>query len=358
MYNFRRSLFSALIRDGYRVTVVAPADDTFRPRLEAAGCAFVPVEIQAKGINPYCDLKLCAALYLRLRKLRPDFCFFYTIKPNIYGCVAAALAGVKHIAVTTGLGYTFIARNRVAALARRLYKVAFRSAQQVWFLNEDDRDVFLKEKLVKKEKTFVLPGEGIDTEYFDGDRYPPGDASVSFLLVARMLWDKGVGEYVEAARLLKKKYPEVAFQLLGMAGADNPSAIPVQTIRSWADEGLVEYLGATPDVRPYMAAASCVVLPSYREGIPVSLLEGSAMGKPLVTADTAGCRDTVDEGATGFICRVRDAESLAGAMEKIIRMPEGERLRMGLAGREKMKREFSVERVVGCYRGVLQRHGL
>lgn len=358
MYNFRRSLLCALIRAGYRVTVLAPSDDTFRPLLEAAGCAFVPVEIQAKGINPYHDLKLCASLYFRLRKLRPDFCFFYTIKPNIYGCMAAGLAGIGHIAVTTGLGYTFIARNRVAAVARRLYKFAFRSAQQVWFLNEDDRKAFLKEKLVKQEKTFVLPGEGIDTDYFDGGRYAPEKAPVSFLLMARMLWDKGVGEYVAAARVLKKKYPDAVFRLLGFVGVDNPSAIPEPTIRGWVDEGVVEYLGTASDVRPYIAAASCVVLPSYREGIPVSLLEGSAMGKPLITTDTAGCRDTVDPGASGFLCRVGDAESLAGAMEKIIRMPEVDRRRMGLCGRKKMEREFSAARIVGCYRAVLRRNGL
>ena len=357
MYNFRRSLFAALIREGYRVTVIAPADDTFRPKLEAAGCSFVPVEIRAKGINPFHDLKLCAALFCRLRKLRPDFCFFYTIKPNIYGCMAAALAGIRHIAVTTGLGYTFIARNPVAWLARRLYRLSFRTAEQVWFLNEDDRQAFLQEKLVKEEKTYILKGEGVDTEFFSGKDDSSGKP-VSFLLMARMLWDKGVGEYVEAARVLKKKYPDAAFRLLGFVGVDNPSAIPLQTIRSWCEEGVVEYLGTAPDVRPHIAAASCVVLPSYREGIPVSLLEGSSMGKPLVTTDAAGCRDTVDDGLTGYVCRLHDAESLAEAMEKIIRMTPGERLRMGAAGREKMKREFSAHRIAGCYREALRRYGL
>jgi glycosyltransferase involved in cell wall biosynthesis len=223
------------------------------------------------------------------------------------------------------------------------------------FLIEDNKTHFLQSNLVKQNKTFVLKGEGIDLTHFfySIER----DTTVSFILIARILWDKGIGEYVEAARGIKRTYPNVRFKLLGFIGVDNPSAISKEQIELWANDGFVEYLGATDNVRPFIENSSCIVLPSYYgEGIPVCLLEGAAMGRPLITTNSVGCKETVDDGISGFLCKPRDAKDLALAMEKIILMSSKERITMGMAGRKKMENEFDINLVVKQYLRTLNKY--
>lgn len=351
MFNFRRPVLQYLVSLGHKIIVITPYDEEFQGRLHSMGCRCISVRMEAKGSNPLKDIRTMLHIRKNLKVEKVDCCFFYTIKPNIFGSFAAASLNIPYITVVTGLGYVFGVNNWISQIAKKLYKQAFKKAMQIWFLNSDDIAVFVREKLVKKDQVYLLNGDGIDMSRFE---LAHNDAlNVSFLLIARMLWDKGIGEYVKAARLLKSKYPEVRFKLLGFLGVDNPAAISQEQMDVWIEQGDIEYLGGTGDVRPYINESSCIVLPSYREGVPFTLLEGAASGKPLIAADSVGCKEVVENGVNGYLCKVKDAEDLARCMEMIILMPYQERLKMGLKGREKVKREFEISIVIDKYCQVL-----
>lgn len=354
MYQFRKGLLSTLVGEGYEVHVAAPTDLNVKD-LEALGCIFHPVEMAAQGRNPLADVRLMLALAALYRNIRPEIVIHYTIKPNIFGTLAARLAGVPSVAVITGLGYVFINHGLISRLSKMLYRAALRFSREVWFLNEADRRTFVTGGLVDMGKTRRLPGEGIDTVYYapQSDRGDGVEREFRFLLIARMLWDKGVGEYVEAARQLKARYPHARFQLLGALGEGNPSAIPAAQMETWTAQGLVEYLGATTDVRPAIAAAHCVVLPSYREGVPRVLMEASAMARPVIASAVPGCVDVVEDGVTGLLCRVRDPADLSGKMACLLEAGPDSRRRMGAAGRAKMQADFDETLVIAHYRQLL-----
>jgi glycosyltransferase involved in cell wall biosynthesis len=355
MYQFRHGVLEALIADGYEVHVVAPADHV-SAALEALGCVFHPVQMSPQGYNPLEDLRLIFVLSSLYRRIGPKIIFHYTIKPNIYGSVAAWLAGAKSIAITTGLGYVFINVGLVSWVSKLLYRIALRFPQAVWFLNHEDRGAFVTGRLVDSSKCVVLPGEGVDLTYFRHLAEPTGHATegFTFLLIARLLRDKGIGEYVEAARQLRQRYPNVRFQLLGPDGASNPSAIPVEEALQWQAEGVIEYLGEASDVRPAIVAADCVVLPSYREGVPRVLLEAAAMERPIIATNVPGCKDIVEHGVNGLLCEKQSAEDLARQMEAMLALGEPARREMGRAGRMKVQQEFDVKKVVAHYRSVIQ----
>lgn len=349
MYNFRRKIFESCINDGVEVVVVAPDDDVFSKKIMDMGCKFVPIDISRKGTNPMQDYFLYRNYKKILNKEKPDGCFFYTIKPNIYGGMAAGALGIPFITVTTGLGYIFNNDNLVSKIAKKLYNISFRNAKQVWFLNSDDIKSFITENIIPENKAMLLKGEGIDTEYFTVSKEESD--SFSFILIARLLWDKGVGIYVDAAKKLKKEYPEVEFKLLGAIDNNNPMGIPEATIREWHSGGIVNYMGEVQDVRPYINSSSCVVLPSfYREGIPLCLMEGAASGKPIITTDNVGCKEVIRDGYNGFMCKTKDTESLIYAMEKMIKLPPGERIAMGENGRRLMENEFDIKLIIEVYR--------
>ncbi|MCF2135074.1 MULTISPECIES: glycosyltransferase family 4 protein [Mycetohabitans] len=354
---FRPGLLRTLVGIGVDVVVMAPVDDTL-PRARELNVRVIPLELSAKGTNPLHDLGLVRTLVTRYRALKPDLVFHYTIKPNIYGSIAAKLAGVPCIAVTTGLGYAFVNTNLVARVAKVLYRFAFRFPREVWFLNGDDRQDFVAQRLVDPVKTQVLPGEGIDLAHFAPRAAGMPDGKVRFLLIARMLWDKGVGEYVEAARLVRAVYPQAVFQLLGATDVANPSAISAKQMRTWAAEGVVEYLGTTQDVRDIIARADCLVLPSYREGVPRTLLEGAAMAKPLVATKVIGCREVVVDGETGLLCAPRDAADLARKLQHIIEMGPDARATMGARGRRMVEQRYDERIVIERYLEAMQRIGL
>lgn len=353
MYNFRRFVFQHFIQQGHEVIILAPEDRTYQQLLADIGCKYYMLELEGKGHNPVKDIKTIFQIRAILKSEKPDCCFFYTIKPNIYGSFAATSLHIPYIPITTGLGYTFLTSNWIGKIAKILYKIAFKKASQVWFLNEDDAKAFISNKLIGKEKIHILKGEGINVHNFEIHNE---SEDLSFLLVARMLWDKGVGEFVEAATLLKRHYPNVKFQLLGFLGVDNPSAISKEQMEEWIKEGNIEYLGETKDVRPFLYKSSCIVLPSYREGIPFSLMEGAAAGKPLIATNTTGCKDVIDNGITGLLCELKNAKSLAEAMEKIIKMPKEERLKMGMKGREKMQKEFDISNIIEQYNQAIKKY--
>ncbi len=348
--NFRAGLIRALKAEGCDVIAIAP-HDAYAERLGALGCRFISLSMDNKGTNPLRDAAVLLRYFRLFRSLRPDAFFGYTIKPNIYGSLAAQACGVPVINNVSGLGTTFIRDSWVTRVVKALYRLAFARSHTVFFQNEDDRQLFLKHALVAGDRTALLPGSGINLDWFR----PMESVGVEsrkgfrFLLVARLLYDKGIGEYAEAARILKAKRPETTCTLVGFLDVENRTAVSRDVVNRWVDAGLIEYLGAVEDVRPHIAAADCVVLPSYREGTPRTLLEAAAMAKPLIATDVPGCREVVDHGRNGLLCRVKDARDLAEKMVEIMDMTPSERRAMGEAGRVKMEREFDERLVVAAY---------
>jgi len=345
--NFRAGLIEALKREGYEPVVVAPLDEAAESRMGELGVERIVVGIERSGLNPIADLWLLGEYRRILKRLGPAAVLGFTIKPNIYGCIAARSLGVPAIANISGLGTVFIKRGALLALVTRLYRFALSRTAVVFFQNPDDRALFIERRMVRPEQARLLPGSGVDLE-----RFAPAPQPLSpptFLLIARLLGDKGVREFVEAARMLRPGLPEARFQLLGPIDGGNRTAISRAELDEWIAQGLVDYLGETDDVRPYVAAASAVVLPSYREGLPRSLLEAAAMARPLIATDVPGCREVVEDGTNGFLCRVRDSESLAKAMKNLAEMPVSRRSAMGEAARRKVQDQFSETVVIRAY---------
>ena len=344
LFNFRRALISRLVAEGYRVVALAPRDE-YVERLEAMGVRHVHLELDNAGMNPLKEGLTVLRLVRLFRKELPSLLLSFTPKANIYGCLAAGRTGTPAIPNISGLGRAFIRGGWLAGVARRLYRGSLRHADQVYFQNAEDRQLFVEQGLVAEPKTQLLPGSGIDVDRFA----PAADRGkrdrFAFLLVARLLRDKGVGEYVEAARLLKRENPSVEFQLLGFVDRQNPTSFTTDEIAGWEQEGIIKYLGSSDDVIRHYAGADCVVLPSYREGCPKTLLEAASMAIPIVATNVAGCRLVVEDGVNGFLCRPYDPQDLAGKMGAMLDLAPQARQQMGMAGRARMIREFD-ERIV------------
>lgn len=353
--NFRTGLIRALVSAGYEVVAVAPHDE-HASKLAGIGARFLDLPMDNGGTNPLRD----AMLWWRFRRLmqaeQPAVYLGYTVKPNVYGSMAAHSLCVPVINNIAGLGAVFINQSLVTRVVRWLYRMALKRSAHVFFQNPDDRRLFVDGRLVRESVTSLLPGSGIDLTRF----MPAKDSGregerMCFLLVARMLWDKGVGEYVNAARIVKKQYPGVRFALLGFLDVENPAAISREQVDTWVAEGVVEYWGTSTDVRQQIAQSDCVVLPSYREGTPRTLLEAAAMGKPLITTDAVGCREVVDDGVNGYLCEVRNTHALADRLTALVRMPAADRSAMGAAGRRKMENQFDELKVIAAYLQAIDR---
>lgn len=352
IWNFRRSLVEALLADDHQITILAPYDESV-PSLQDSGCRFIPLAMDVKGLNPVVDFRLVRRFGHYFRSERPDAILSYTVKNNVFGAMAARPLGLPFIPNITGLGTAFLSSGMLRIIAEGLYRRAFRHPEIVFFQNADDRDFFIERKLVRTTQAELIPGSGIDLEHFGVLPLPSQKAPLIFLMIARLLRDKGIAEFVDAAVRVKALVPQARFQILGALGPENRSAIDPNLVRSWHEEGVIEYLGHARDVRPYIAAASCVVLPSYREGAPRTLIEAAAMGRPIITTDVPGCRSVVEDGVTGFLCAARSGESLAQACLKFLSLRDEARATMGRLGREKMSREFDQAIVISAYRKLL-----
>lgn len=359
LFNFRQGQMRALRGRGDEVVGGGAGGDGYEPRIRDLGVRFEPLPIGLRALDPLGDIRLFWRMVRWYRAERPDVVHHFTIKPVIYGSLAARLAGVPRVINSVeGLGTVF-ASERIGWLRRAVefqYRLALRAATFTFFLNRDDRDLFVNRGLVAPQKAGLIPGCGVDTAHFaprppEDEAKPPG--VVRFLMLARLLRDKGVYEYAEAARIVRAEHPNAEFVLLGGRDERNPTVVPQADLEKWQAEGVLCWLGETDDVRPVIAGADVIVLPSYyREGVPRSLLEAAAMGKPLITTQNVGCREAVDDGVNGLLVPVRDANALAGAMKNLLRDPEM-RERMGRAGREKAVREFEekvvLDRVIAAY---------
>jgi glycosyltransferase involved in cell wall biosynthesis len=356
LVNFRAGLIRALVAAGYEVVAVAP-NDKYAAGLKALGCRFVPLHMENGGTNPVQDALLTWRFVRLLARERPDVYLGYTVKPNVYGSLAAHMLRIPVINNIAGLGAVFIKDGWLVQVVRWLYRMALKRSAKVFFQNDDDRQLFVAGGLVRAGVTELLPGSGIDL-----NRFTPAatnavhdiNAKFRFLLIARMLRDKGVGEYVEAAKLLRQRWPLAEYCLLGFVDVQNPAAISRAEMDSWVAEGVVNYLGVSDDVRAQIVVADCVVLPSYREGTPRTLLEAAAMARPIITTDAVGCREVVDDGVNGYLCKVRDAVDLAEKMERMLSLSPGQRSSMGQRGRDKMVAEFDEQIVINKYLAAIE----
>ena len=354
LVNFRAGLISALQRRGYRVVACAPPD-RYVSRLLQLGCRFVPIAMQGQGTNPLREAMLFARYLHVLREERPDAFLAFTVKPNIYGSLAARTLGIPVVNNITGLGTAFIRTGWLTRVVRTLYRTALARSSRVFFQNDDDRDLFVRSRLVAAERTDRVPGSGINLTRFAPP--PVRDSSLvpfRFLLIARLLKDKGVREYAEAAAIVRHRYPRVQCCLLGGVDPQNPAAITREELSAWTASGAIDYRGETDDVAAEIARADCVVLPSYREGLPRTLLEAAAMARPMIATDVEGCRDVVTDGANGFLCNVRDAADLAAKMLRMVQLAPEDRLAMGRRARVDVEQEFDERIVINKYLAAIE----
>jgi glycosyltransferase involved in cell wall biosynthesis len=356
LVNFRAGLIRALVAAGYEVVSVAP-DDKYAASLTALGCRFVPLHMENGGTNPVQDALLTWRFVRLFTRERPDVYLGYTVKPNVYGSVAAHMLHIPVINNIAGLGVVFGKSGFLVKIVRTLYRLALGRSAKVFFQNNDDRLMFLAGALVRPEVTDLLPGSGVDLSRFVAMALPSASAGVTkfrFLLIARMLWEKGVGEFAEAAKLIRSQWPQAECCLLGFLDVQNPGAISRAQMDELVASG-VTYLGTSDDVRSEITQADCIVLPSYyREGTPRTLLEAAAMARPIITTDAVGCREVVDDGVNGYLCKVRDAEDLAEKMERMLSLSPELRSEMGQRGRAKMEAEFDEQIVIDKYLAAIE----
>ena len=353
IFNFRSGLISALSQAGFDLAAYAPPDE-YIPRIEALGVRYVPMELDNARTNPILELLTLGRMLRLLGRERPALILSYTPKVNIYISLAARVWGIPVVANVSGLGRTFIAGDWLNRVARLMYRIAFSWPARIFFQNAEDRAIFLNAGLVKKERITLVPGSGVDVYRFSPALKMRDDSAFVFLMAARLLWDKGVREYVVAARQLKAEFPAVSFRLLGFLDFPSPSAVPRTDVEAWEREGIIEYLGHSDDMVSVYRDVDCVVLPSYREGMPKTLLEAASMGLPAITTDVPGCRQAVVEGETGLLCKARDANSLADAMRRMLLLMPEQRAKMGKAARDRVVREFNEVIVIERYLEVVK----
>lgn len=347
--NFRKGVIRALQAAGFHVVVAAPADG-FESKLVEMGCEFKNLPMSRKGLNPFEDLALFFRYIGIYREVRPHVVLGFTIKPNVYGGLAARVMGVPILNNIAGLGTAFMNRGVLREVAVTLYRHALKSANCVFFQNSDDLELFKELKIITLQKVIVLPGSGVDLEYFSPLDLHRQGAKFRFIFVGRMLKDKGVVELVDAVRLLRERgYQDFELHLVGAVDEGNPSAISELQLAEWEQSGLVHYLGVTDDVRGFIGNSDCVVLPSYREGTPRVILEAASMEKVSIVTDVPGCRDSVVDGVTGLKVEVKNPESLAEGMARVLSMSPEVRHEMGRAARLFVQDHYSETLVINQY---------
>jgi glycosyltransferase involved in cell wall biosynthesis len=351
LFNFRLGLMKALRASGHEVVAVVPLD-RYVERIERLGFRVIPIKIDGKGKNLFIELLVLFQYFRILKRESPNVFLGFTIKPNIYGSLVSKMLCIPVINNIAGLGISFGKKGWLTIVASFLYKHSLRNSLIVFFQNEDDRRLFNELGIIDLKNTQRLPGSGVNLKNFHASADLPCISSqkVHFVLIGRMLWDKGVGEFVDAARVIRSSYPNAVFSLLGFLDVDNPSAISSSQINSWVEEGVINYLGFSDNVSNVILTADCVVLPSYyREGVPRSLLESAAMARPIITTNSVGCRDVVDDGVNGFLCQPRDVLDLVKKIKCFLELSPLDRVKMGKMGRLKVELEFNEKLVFEAY---------
>ena len=341
IYNFRLNIIRKLIAEGNEIVVMAPVDKFITYTETMREVIHIPIRhLSRDSVNPIKDLRLLIELISHYRALRPDLILHYTIKPNIYGGIAAMLLRIPSVAIVTGLGYSMMHGGWLNFITRTLYKITLPFHRKVIFENSDDKTLFEKQKLITPEKSYSIKGCGVDTTLFSPNGAVRQPGKITFSFIGRLLYDKGVKEFIEAAHIVRSEHPDVQFWLIGELDKENPSSIRNEDLVKWIRDPSIYYHGATDNVRKYLERSDCIVLPSYREGMPRIIMEAMAMERPVITTDTAGCRETIDHNVSGYLVEVKNSIALADAMKAFLSLPEPQRIQMGKAGREKVLREF------------------
>lgn len=337
------------------VVVIAPVDEyiTYKEKYPSVRHYNLRL-LDRDSTNPIKDILLVLELVRRYKKIKPDIILHFTNKPNIYGGIAAKITGSKSIAVVTGLGYAFINKGYVRKVMTWLYQFSSRFHQKFIFENIEDRELFEKLNIVGGEKAISVKGCGVDTTWYHP--YPNGQKKEKtiFTFIGRLLYDKGIREFVEAARLIKKQRKDVEFWIVGELDAENPATIDKDDLVRWVEEDVVYYHGFIKDVRNIIAESDCIVLPSYREAIPRTITEGMSMAKPVITTDTAGCREAVEIGVNGYLVKLKDVNSLVQTFENFLDLPYSDKTRMGDAGRLKAINEFDDKMIAENIFGIIK----
>ena len=346
IYNFRLNLIRKLLDEGWGVSVIAPLDEFIEYKEKYPEVDHIALNsLERDGKNPFRDLALVWELRTIYKKLNPDIILHYTHKPNIYGGIAAKSLGIDSMAVITGLGYAFIHEGATQRITRSLYRLVSKWHKRIIFENEDDRDLFIESEIITQQKAIAVNGCGVDTAIFLP--YPNGKVKTKtvFTFIGRLLYDKGIVEFIEAAESIKAQVDKVEFWVVGELDDKNPSMIDKNKLLSWIDDEIIIYHGFVRDVRPIIAKSDCIVLPSYREGMPRIVLEGMSMAKPIITTRTAGCRQTIEPGVNGYLVDVRNSVELAEAMKTFLELGPDQIHEMGDKGREMAIRDFNSEKI-------------
>jgi glycosyltransferase involved in cell wall biosynthesis len=347
IYNFRMNLVHSLQAEGHEIHTIAPNDD-YTHYLTEAGCIHHSVKMDSRGANPLKDLALIFELYSIYKRVRPDVILHYTIKPNVYGSLAASFLKIPVVNNVCGLGTVFLKDDLLSSVAMFLYKISFKFPKKVFFQNPDDLKLFLDKKLVPANTVDLLPGSGIDLTRFKPMTFQRNQ-KFTFLLISRLITDKGVLEYIDAVKKLKAEGIEARFQVLGAIDPEHKRGISREVIQEWINSGTIEYLGTTKDVRHFIELADCVVLPSYREGTPRTLLEAASSSKPIVATNVPGCNQVVEDKFNGLLCNMKDSDDLADKMRSMANFDDETLKAMGVNGRRKMEAEYAESIVIDKY---------
>jgi len=348
-YTMREGLMQRLLKEGYDVTILTHTN-SFVSQVEKTGLHVM--NIGSGNLNPWKVLKYIFNLYSALKKIQPDVCLTFSIRPAIWGNFITRDLNIPTITNITGVGPLFTSKNLAYRIARSIYRHALQKTRKVFFQNFDDMNLFLQKKFVRKEIAERVPGSGVDYQKFSPITNAKTDEeNFIFLFIGRLIKDKGIFEFVEAARVIRKKFPNIIFNVIGPFWHQNlkSNTITKSDLQNWIVEGIIDYQGEKKDIRKFIAEADCIVLPSYREGTSNILLEAASMEKAIITSNTTGCKETVDDEVTGFLCKVKDAEDLADKMEKMYLLSEEDRKTMGKKGRQKIIKEFDKQIVINAY---------
>lgn len=348
IYNFRLELVERLLRDGHKVVISSPYGERINDLIKL-GCEYHEIDISRHGMNPIKEMGLISTYKKLIKQSKPDIVFTYTIKPNVYGGISCASQGVPCVANITGLGTAVVNGGIKHLITLCLYKIGLKKAQKVFFQNTENMQFFVKHKIAMGEYD-LLPGSGVNLERYSYEEYPENNGKEIFLFVGRLMKDKGFREFVDAAECMKEKKENISFEAVGFCEADFENELKKMNAESY-----VSFLGQQRDVHEYIKKASAIILPSYHEGMSNSLLEAAACGRPILASDIPGCRETFDEGISGFGFQPRDVDSLCEAIEKFIDLPYEKKAEMGRAGRAKMEKEFDRNIVVDKYINEVER---
>ena len=349
LYNFRLGVMKSFVKQGYQVFAIAP-EDKYSGLFEAEDITFIRLIIDGKGMSVLTDFLLLYKLTRLYQRHSFDFVFHYTIKPIIYGSLACRFSGIKSIAITTGLGYAFDRDNFLSKFVVLLYKISLNKVNEVWFLNSDDKAVFVQKRIVEQSRAYILRSEGVNTDIFYPLKKEKARGKFVFLFLSRLVKEKGIEEFAMASKNLKAMHPDIECQILGKTDIQNPNNICIDKVTQWESEGFIRYFLDSMDVRPYIANSDCVVLPSYyREGIPRCLMEAMSMKRPIITTNNVGCKELIEDEINGKVCQPKDIESLVNKMEEMYVLSTEMRNQMGENGRSKILTQFDEKAIIDIY---------